>query len=163
MALVSGCKEPEREPRRTTTSTTTTQLSARFTVAELLPLDGQFAPYVRVATAGEVLELLGDEEVTLLAPSAEAFDDFGAGNLEALLADPAAAAALARRHVLEGTVTYQDLLDAAGGSVKAVDGTELPVEAGDDGSLTVGGASVVKRDIVAGNGTIHVLDAVIQG
>lgn len=167
LALSVACSgDEEKPPRRSTTTTTSTQVSAQFTIAELLPLDAQFTTYLRIATSGEVLDLLdgkgedGPGKVTLIAPSEAAFESYGAGNVDALAADPAAARAFARSYVLDGVVTYQDLLEAVGGTVTTVDGEELEVAAGEAGGVTVGGATVVKRDIAASNGTIHVVDSV---
>jgi uncharacterized surface protein with fasciclin (FAS1) repeats len=40
-------------------------------------------------------------------------------------------------------------------------GSELDIQVNDDGSVTVNGANVIIADIIASNGVIHVIDAVL--
>lgn len=50
--------------------------------------------------------------------------------------------------------------DVKPGKVKTVQGSELTLATSDSG-VTVDGAHVVKADIVADNGVIHVIDSVV--
>lgn len=151
----------DNPPPTTTTTTvppTTTQLSATSTISELLPLDTQFTTLLELADGSAVVEALaGDEPLTLLAPQEEAWDGID-------LPEPgsAAAEALLARHVLEGSFTIQELTELDGSTVTASSGDELGVQLGDDGSITVGGATIVKSPIEASNGTILVVDSVVS-
>jgi uncharacterized surface protein with fasciclin (FAS1) repeats len=49
--------------------------------------------------------------------------------------------------------------DVKAGKVKTVQGSELTL--GTSGGVTVDGAKVIKADIVADNGVIHVIDSVV--
>jgi uncharacterized surface protein with fasciclin (FAS1) repeats len=59
-------------------------------------------------------------------------------------------------HVVSGKVMAKDV---KAGKVKTVQGSELTL--GTAGGVTVNGAKVVKADIVADNGVIHVIDSVV--
>lgn len=152
-----GDDAPPTTTTTTTVATTTTQLSAQLTVAELLPLDEQFATLEELAGDGEVAELLDDDgEWTLFAPSTEALDGV------TLPDSQGARDELLRRHVVEGALSVGDLAELDGSTVTALSGDELTVLVGEDRRITVGGALVVKRQIVAGNGVIYVIDGVVS-
>jgi uncharacterized surface protein with fasciclin (FAS1) repeats len=60
-------------------------------------------------------------------------------------------------HVVPGKVMAKDV---KAGKVKTVQGSELTVAT--MGGVTVDNAKVVKTDIVADNGVIHVIDSVVM-
>ena len=96
----------------------------------------------------------------MFAPTDEAFAKLPAGTLEALL-KPENKAKLQRiltSHVVAGKVMAADVVKTS--SAKAVSGATLTI-ASRDGGVTVDGAKVVKTDIAATNGVIHVIDSVI--
>lgn len=145
----------------TTTSTvaasTTTQLSAQLSIAELLPLDTQYETLLELLDDGEVADLLAEDgEWTLFAPSTEALED------TTLPSDQSARDALLRRHLVEGALSTRDLADLDGESVTTLSDEQLTIEIGEDRSITVGGATVVKRQIAASNGVIYVVDAPVS-
>ena len=59
-------------------------------------------------------------------------------------------------HVVSGQVLAKDIKP---GKVKTVQGGELTLATA--GGVTVDGAKVIKADIVADNGVIHVIDTVL--
>jgi uncharacterized surface protein with fasciclin (FAS1) repeats len=61
-------------------------------------------------------------------------------------------------HVVPGKVMAADVKP---GAVKTVNGAEFTVKA-EDGKVMVDNATVTATDIVASNGVIHVIDAVIM-
>ena len=94
---------------------------------------------------------------TVFAPTDEAFAKLPAGTVELLLADPAKLTAVLTYHVVPGRVTAAD---AAGlSSAPTVQGEELPISM--NGGIRVADANVVRADIEAGNGLIHVIDRVL--
>jgi uncharacterized surface protein with fasciclin (FAS1) repeats len=96
----------------------------------------------------------------VFAPTDAAFAKLPAGTLEALL-KPENKSKLQRiltSHVVAGKVMAADVVKL--GSAKAVSGDTLTI-ASRDGGVTVDGAKVVKADLVATNGVIHVIDSVI--
>ena len=110
--------------------------------------------------AGLVTTLKGAGPFTVFAPTDEAFAKLPAGTLEALL-QPENKPKLQRiltSHVVAGRVMAADVVKTS--SAKAVSGETLTI-ASRDGGVTVDGARVVKTDITATNGVIHVSDSLI--
>jgi uncharacterized surface protein with fasciclin (FAS1) repeats len=99
----------------------------------------------------------------LLSPNTAAFDALGQGNVDAVLANPAAAEDALKRHVLKGRYTFQDLIALDGETVETVGGDTLTVQATDNEEVTVGGVKIIKNDIESSNGIIHVTGGVITG
>jgi uncharacterized surface protein with fasciclin (FAS1) repeats len=60
-------------------------------------------------------------------------------------------------HVLAGKVMAADVKTM---QAKTVNGQELSIKV-EDGKVTVDNAAVVKTDVAAANGVIHVIDAVV--
>jgi uncharacterized surface protein with fasciclin (FAS1) repeats len=110
--------------------------------------------------AGLIGTLKGPGPFTVFAPTDEAFAKLPAGTLESLL-EPGNREKLRRiltYHVVPGRVMAADVVKVP--SAKAVSGDTLPIAAARDG-VKIGGARVVKTDIAASNGVIHVIDAVL--
>jgi uncharacterized surface protein with fasciclin (FAS1) repeats len=107
--------------------------------------------------AGLVDTLKGKGPFTVFAPTDAAFAKVPKADLDALLADKAKLAAVLTYHVVPGSVMAKDVKS---GKVKTVQGSELTLATG-GGGVTVDGANVVKADIVADNGVIHVIDSVV--
>ena len=93
----------------------------------------------------------------MFAPTDAAFAKVPKADLDALLADKAKLAAVLTYHVVPGTVMAKDVKS---GTVASVPGSDLPLAQSGAG-VTVDGAQVVKADIVADNGVIHVIDRVV--
>jgi uncharacterized surface protein with fasciclin (FAS1) repeats len=106
--------------------------------------------------AGLVDTLKGKGPFTVFAPTDEAFAKIPKADLEALLKDKAKLTAVLTYHVVPGTVMAKDV---KAGKVKTVQGGELTVATA--GGVMVDGAKVLKTDIVADNGVIHVIDSVV--
>jgi uncharacterized surface protein with fasciclin (FAS1) repeats len=110
--------------------------------------------------AGLVDTLKGPGPFTVFAPTDAAFAKLPAGTVEMLL-KPENKARLTRiltSHVVAGKVMAADAAKLT--SAKAVSGETLTIAA-HDGAVTIDKAKVVKADIAAGNGVIHVIDTVI--
>ncbi len=121
---------------------------------------GQFKTLVAaVQAAGLVETLQGTGPFTVFAPTDDAFAKLPAGTVESLLKpeNKAKLAAILKYHVVAGTVMAADVKT---GKVKSVQGQELTFLV-KDGAVTVDAAKVVKTDIAASNGVIHVIDSVI--
>jgi len=109
--------------------------------------------------AGLVDALTGEQPLTVFAPTDAAFAKLPEGTVANLL-KPENKAALKRillHHVVQGRV-YADAA-AAAGKAPSLAGTELAF--GYAGGLTVNGTTIAATDIVARNGVIHVVDAVL--
>jgi uncharacterized surface protein with fasciclin (FAS1) repeats len=122
---------------------------------------GSFKTLAKALQAAGLVETLkGAGPFTVFAPTDEAFAKLPAGTLEALL-KPENKPKLQRiltSHVVAGRIMAADVVKTS--SAKAVSGDTLTI-ASRDGGVTVGGAKVVKTDIAATNGVIHVIDSVI--
>lgn len=111
-----------------------------------------------LGAAGLVDTLKGKGPFTVFAPTDEAFAKIPKADLDALLKDKAKLTAVLTYHVVPGKVMAKDV---KAGQVKTVQGSSFTV-ATSYGTVTVNNAKVVKTDIVADNGVIHVIDTVIM-
>jgi uncharacterized surface protein with fasciclin (FAS1) repeats len=107
--------------------------------------------------AGLVDTLKGPGPFTVFAPTDEAFAKLPAGTLDGLLKDKAKLTAVLTYHVVPGKVMAADAAKLK--SAKTVQGQSLSIDA--SSGVKVDGARVIKADIVASNGVIHVIDAVV--
>ncbi len=108
--------------------------------------------------AGLVETLKGKGPFTVFAPTDDAFRKLPAGTLEKLLADKAQLTKVLTYHVVAGKVLAADVVKLK--EAKTVEGSSVKISV-KDGKVKVDGANVVKTDVGASNGVIHVLDAVI--
>jgi uncharacterized surface protein with fasciclin (FAS1) repeats len=111
-----------------------------------------------VQAAGLVETLKGPGPFTVFAPTDEAFAKIPKEKLDALLKDKAALTKVLTYHVVPGKVMAKDV---KAGPVKTVEGSSLSVTT-TGGNVAVDQANVTKTDIVADNGVIHVIDAVVM-
>jgi uncharacterized surface protein with fasciclin (FAS1) repeats len=118
---------------------------------------GTFKTLATALTAAGLIDTLkGPGPFTVFAPTDEAFAKIPKADLDALLKDKAKLSAVLTYHVVPGKVMAKDV---KAGKVKSVQGSELTLATA--GGVTVDGAKVVKADIVADNGVIHVIDSVV--
>lgn len=121
---------------------------------------GQFKTLVAaVQAAGLVDTLQGTGPFTVFAPTDEAFAKLPQGTVESLLKpeNKEKLQAILKYHVVAGSVKAADVKP---GKVKTAQGQELQVQV-KDGKVMVDSATVVKTDILADNGVIHVIDSVV--
>ena len=116
-----------------------------------------------VKAAGLKKALSGKDQLTVFAPTDDAFDQVPAATLEALLDDKDGLAALLTYHVLEGKVLSSDLQPTQ--IVTSLNGEDFTINVDSGGATIVDGAgntiAIVTTDIKAKNGVIHVIDAVM--
>ncbi|CAO3863345.1 fasciclin domain-containing protein [Achromobacter mucicolens] len=113
---------------------------------------------IAVQAAGLVDTLKGPGPYTVFAPTDEAFAKVPKDKLDALLKDKAALTKVLTYHVVPGKVMAKDVKP---GKVKTVEGSSLTI-AVNGGNVTVDNAKVVKTDVAADNGVIHVIDTVLM-
>ena len=121
---------------------------------------GQFKTLVAaVKAAGLVDTLNGKGPFTVFAPTDEAFAKLPAGTVETLLKpeNKEKLVGILTYHVVAGKVMAADVKTM---SAKTVNGKEAAIKV-DGGKVTIGAATVVKTDIAASNGVIHVIDTVL--
>lgn len=118
---------------------------------------GSFKTLATALTAAGLVDTLkGQGPFTVFAPTDDAFAKIPKADLDALLKDKAKLTAVLTYHVVAGKVMAADV---KAGQVKTIQGSELTVTTA--GGVKVNTANVVKTDIVADNGVIHVIDTVV--
>lgn len=96
---------------------------------------------------------------TLFAPTDEAFAALPAGTVEALLEDPTGALTdILLYHAIAADVRSTDLSD--GMTATTVNGKDVTITINDNG-VFINNAQVTVADILADNGVVHVIDAVL--
>lgn len=111
-----------------------------------------------VVAAGLADTLAGEGPFTVFAPTDEAFAALPEGLLEKLLLEENLdlLVKILTYHVVSGTVLAADITD---GDVATLEGQNVTLDTA--GGVTINGANVVVADVLASNGVIHVIDAVI--
>ena len=133
-------------------------MEAKYDIVDTAVGAGQFNTLAKALTAAGLIDTLkGPGPFTVFAPTDAAFAKVPADKLNALLADKAALTKVLTYHVVPGTVMAADVKT---GAVKTVQGQSLNVIASPSG-VKVNSANVVRTDIVATNGVIHVIDTVV--
>lgn len=123
---------------------------------------GRFKTLVAaVKAAGLVDTLKGDGPFTVFAPTDEAFAKLPDGTVDDLLKpeNKDKLVAILTYHVVPGKIMSGDISGKTT-EVKTVQGDTLNVDATD--GVKVDKAKVVKADIDASNGVIHVIDTVVM-
>jgi uncharacterized surface protein with fasciclin (FAS1) repeats len=96
---------------------------------------------------------------TILAPTDDAFNKLSAAGLNGIMTDRQIRNGFTRNSMISGTYTTDQLVSM--GSVRTLDGRQLKVTRASDGTVTIGGAKVVKPNIKASNGIIQGVDTII--
>lgn len=122
---------------------------------------GTFKTLLTAAKAAGLVDTLkGPGPLTVFAPTDDAFAKLPKGLLEELLKPEykGALQEILKYHVVSGKVTSKDLAGKKT-DAKSVEGGTIAIDATKD--VTVNNAKVVKADIEASNGVVHVIDTVI--
>lgn len=147
---LSACSSSEEEAMDT---------PAVGTVVDVAVATEGFSTLVAALTAADLVTTLsGEGPFTVFAPTDEAFAALPAGLLDALLLpeNKATLVKILTYHVVSGKVLAADVTD---GDVPTVEGQSVKLST--MGGVTVNGAAVVTADVMASNGVIHAIDAVI--
>jgi uncharacterized surface protein with fasciclin (FAS1) repeats len=122
---------------------------------------GTFQTLLAAAKAAGLAETLATGgPFTVLAPTDEAFAKLPAGTVASLLepANKEKLAAILKAHVIQGRVFSDQVATLT--KAAAISGYTLPIRV-EGSSIRIGGANVVKADLQARNGVVHVIDSVI--
>jgi transforming growth factor-beta-induced protein len=160
----TACTSPEATTQATKTPTASMAASPTAqsgeSIVDIAIGNPSFSTLVTAVKAAGLAETLsGKGPFTLFAPTNEAFAALPKETLEALLKPE-------NRELLKKVLTYHivpgDLMakDLKSGKVPTVAGSTVAVEV-QGGKVNVNSASVVKADIDAKNGVIHVIDRVL--
>ncbi len=122
---------------------------------------GSFQSLAKALQAADLIDILkGPGPFTVFAPTDEAFAKLPAGTLDNLLKpeNKDKLRAILTYHVVAGNIPSAKVVTLS--SAKTVNGQEVKITAV-GGNVMVNNAHVVKADIPASNGVIHVIDTVI--
>ena len=127
-------------------------------IVEIAVSAGTFKTLVQAVQAAALVETLsGQGPFTVFAPTDDAFAKLPAGTVDSLLKDIPKLKDILTYHVVAGKVMSADVAGLT--SAKTVQGKELSIDTKD--GVKVNEAKVIKADIEADNGVIHVIDSVL--
>ena len=137
-----------------------TVLPSSNTVADIVINSGDHNTLeAAVVAAGLVETLSSTGPFTLFAPTDDAFDLLPEGTLESLLAEPSGLLTdILLGHVVSGETLSTELSN--GMMIETLNGNELSVSI-DDTGVMINNAMVTVADIIADNGVVHVINAVL--
>ncbi|MFN4285930.1 MAG: fasciclin domain-containing protein [Lacibacter sp.] len=159
--LTSCGNETANNETADTSAATTETATLPATVVAIAQASPDHSTLVAAVTAAELVETLsGEGPFTVFAPTNAAFEQLPAGTLDNLLKpeNKVILTSILNYHVVPGKVKAADLVD--GQKLKTINGAELTVGVTDAG-VTIDGASVTTADLEAGNGVVHVINAVV--
>jgi uncharacterized surface protein with fasciclin (FAS1) repeats len=143
---------PAGEAARNTNTTPTKNIVDTMIAA------GHFTTFAgAIKAAGLTDELAAKGPFTVFAPTDEAFKKLPAGGYDSVLKDVGKLKAVLNYHVVSG---YFAARDVKSGEVMTLQGSPL-TSVVSSSDVRVNGARVTKSDIVATNGIVHAIDAVI--
>jgi uncharacterized surface protein with fasciclin (FAS1) repeats len=120
---------------------------------------GNFNTLAKALTeAGLIEELQKEGPFTVFAPTDEAFSKLPEGTLENLLKDKEALKKVLLYHVVSGKGMASDVVNLQ--SAATLEGNDVKITI-NDGNVMINNAKVIKADVVASNGVIHVIDTVL--
>lgn len=141
--------------------TVTMGVMAAGNIVETAKSAGTFNTLLAAATAAGLVETLsGDKPLTVFAPTDEAFAKLGDATIQTLLKpeNKDRLKAILLYHVVPGNVPAAEVVKLSG--VTTVNGQRADLVV-NNGAVRIDQANVIKTDITASNGTIHVIDRVI--
>jgi len=119
---------------------------------------GSFKTLVTVIEAAGLLDLLQSPgPYTVLAPTDEAFAKIPTNTIASWLEDIPKLKKILTYHILFGEVLTENLLELS--SAETVEGSVVGIDTSD--GIKVNGAKVLTPNILADNGVIHIIDAVL--
>lgn len=136
----------------------------QYTVMELARKSPNLSTFVKlIEQAGLENDLERLDKMTFFAPTNEAFAKIPKDKLSKLLLtdNRAILSAMVQAHILPSEVASGQLQSNT--RIRMTDQSYLPVNTDNNGTITsVGNAELIKTDVEASNGRIHVLDSVIM-
>lgn len=158
--VVTGCNDDDDDHK---VETPTTPVATPTTVVDVAVSDGNFTTLVAALEATGLDETLAntDANFTVFAPTDAAFALLPEGTVEALLADTETLSNILTYHVIADKVDAATAISSAGSKVTMVNGDSVGLSLDDD-NLLVNTVTVTSADIMADNGIIHVIDAVLM-
>jgi transforming growth factor-beta-induced protein len=162
LVLASGsAAEAAKKPKTKSTKVAAKKVATK-TIVDIAVSNPDFSTLVTaVKTAGLVETLSGPGPFTVFAPTNAAFAKVPKATLDAVLADKKVLTDVLTYHVVSGKVLAADVVKLDGKSAKTVNGAEVKIAVKDGKVILNDTVMVTATDIVASNGVIHVIDAVL--
>ncbi|ADZ84589.1 fasciclin domain-containing protein [Cellulosilyticum lentocellum] len=132
-------------------------------IVEIASSDKQFSTLVTaLQTAGLIETLEGSGPFTVFAPTNDAFNKLPAGTVENLLKpeNKQMLVDILTYHVKSGKLDSREIEKLNGQDIQMLNGKPAKIEV-KDGKIYIDNAQIIQTDIIASNGIIHVIDAVI--
>ncbi len=132
-------------------------------IVDVASSDNRFQTLVTALKAADLVDTLkGPGPFTVFAPTNEAFAKLPAGTLDNLLKpeNKSVLADILKYHVTPGKLTAADVTKLANQKITMANGDQARIEV-KDGKVYINGAQIIVTDIMAKNGVIHAIDAVI--
>jgi uncharacterized surface protein with fasciclin (FAS1) repeats len=136
---------------------------ASNSIVDVAARAGTFGTLLAAATAAGLADELDEVQgLTVLAPTDAAFAKLPAGTVQDLLKpqNKGKLRAIIAYHVIPGTVLARNI-PAKPRLVETLNGCERVRAERQEGRVLVDGVKVVKADIRASNGVVHVIDSVL--
>ena len=134
---------------------------AEQNIMDIVAADERFDTLEAAIKAAGLADTVASTDVTLtvFAPTDAAFAALPAGTVESLLADPEGALTnVLLYHVVGGEYPASSVVSAS--SLPTLQGTSVAISTNSDGAF-VNDAQIIVTDVVAKNGIVHVIDAVL--
>ena len=140
------------------TSATAAPTATKPNIVQTAVAAKQFTTLVKLVKEAGLAGALSTKTVTVFAPTDAAFAKVPKATLAKLAKDKALLRKVLLYHVVAGRVPASKAVTVT--SAKTLEGSSLTLMV-DGSTLKVDGASVVKADVLARNGIIHVIDKVL--
>jgi uncharacterized surface protein with fasciclin (FAS1) repeats len=127
-------------------------------IIETAATTGSFKTFIAAAkTAGLIDTLKSQGPYTVFAPTDDAFAKLPPETWNALMKDKVKLAEVLSHHIVPGKILAAEVKP---GPTKTVNGSSITLKS-DNGKITVDNANVTQSDVVADNGVIQAIDAVV--
>jgi uncharacterized surface protein with fasciclin (FAS1) repeats len=131
------------------------------TIADVVAGSKDHTILLKAVIAADLVDTLkGKGPYTVFAPTDEAFKKLGDEAIKKVVSDKELLKKILLAHAVEGSVLAADVAKLDGKEVKTIQGTAFKVDTKD--GVKIGNAKVIKADIKAGNGVVHVIDTVLM-
>jgi len=129
-------------------------------IVEVAIAAGSFKTLVAAVQAAGLVDVLKRPgPLTVLAPTDEAFAKIPKADLDALMKDKVKLSAVLQYHVLTGNVSSADLRMMK--DFGTAQGKRIQISSA-GATLKINNATIIKPDVGASNGVIHVIDTVLM-
>ncbi len=149
--LVTACKDKDKNRVKP------------MTIADVIAGDGDFTILAAAIRHADLGDALRSNSLTLLAPNDAAFRASGYADAAAVTALPSGEVReLLRYHVLTTSQSQAEIANANGKTVANLAGKPAYVTVNGAGEVLINGVRIITPDRRADNGTIHVVERVLQ-